>query len=109
MRREEAAAIRSGRLYQPCQRVDHQLLRVARALEELGTMPVRRVLLLAAVSPRDERPGDRRQRAASRNDLVENDHADVQPRAQRLRLGDVPEVFVSDLVREYCRELTVIG
>jgi hypothetical protein len=57
--------------------------------EDIHIVPVRSVLLAAAVGLRDQATGDRRQRAAAGEDLIEEDHAGAQPDPQRLCLGDV--------------------
>src|SRR5262245_42359394 len=71
VRGEEAAAAAAFYLLQPYKRVDHRVLRVSGALQDLRAVLVRLVFLLAAVRARDQLPGDRRDGAASGNDLVE--------------------------------------
>ena len=72
-------------------------------------MAVRRILLRAAIRARRQRADDRRQLAAAGNDLVEDDHSDVEPGAQHLRLSDMIEVVVRDLVRQDPRQVPIVS
>src|SRR5438309_11770265 len=109
-REEAAAAAATRRAHQPAERVGHVLpAAVPRALQELDPVLVGGVFLGARVLAQEELAGDRRQVAAAGDDLVEDDHADVQARAERLRLLHVVEVLVRQLVRENGAQLVVVG
>src|SRR4029434_1061490 len=73
MRREESAAVRAFGLSEPRERVPHTHCRISRAFENIHAMAIRGVLLVAAIRARDEAAGDRRQRAAPGDALVEDD------------------------------------
>src|SRR5262245_64919382 len=66
---EEAAAAGALGLLQPRERVDHDILRIAGALEDLRAVLVGLVFLLAAVRARDQLAGYRRDGAAAGEDL----------------------------------------
>src|SRR5262249_47876202 len=108
MRGKESSPSRSFRLHEPGERGDHDLFGLADSLEKDHAMLIGLILLLPAVAPCDQGPSDRRKVAAAGNDLIEDDHADAETRIQTLRLGDVPEIVVGDLVREYGHELLVV-
>src|SRR6267143_2554128 len=109
-REEAAAAAAARRAHEPAERVGHQLPAVVPgALQELDTVLVGGVFLVARVLAQEELAGDRREVAAAGDDLVEKDHADVQARAERLRLLHVVEVLVRQLVRENGAQLVVVG
>src|SRR5262249_2892588 len=108
-REETAAAAAARRLHEPAQRVGHLLLAgKAGALQELHAVLVRGVLLGPGVLAQQQLTGDRRDVAAARNDLVEDDHTDVQPGPERLRLLHVIEVLVRELVGEHRLQLGVV-
>jgi hypothetical protein len=73
MGREEAALAAAGGLDEPGERGDHDVLRVPRPFEDLHAVRVRRVLFAAAVAAGDQLAGHRRDGAAARNDLIEDD------------------------------------
>src|SRR5688500_17983762 len=75
---ESALAAATGGLHQPGECPLHDVRGEAGALEDLDPMRVRSVLLPAAVPARDELARDGRERAAAGNDLVQDDHADVE-------------------------------
>src|SRR5262245_23560728 len=109
VRGKEAAAAGPRNLHQPGERVDHLLFGPADPAQELDTVAVGGVFLATAVATGHELTGDRRDGAAPREDLVEDDHADVEAGAQCLGLGDVPQVLVSHLVGEDGLQLVVVG
>jgi hypothetical protein len=109
MRREESAAVWSRHLHEPRERIDHQHLRIPGAAEQFDAVAVGRVLLVTAVLARHQLARERRDRAAAREDLLEDRRADVEPRGQDLGLGHVVQVLVRDLVREHRPQLVVVG
>src|SRR5262245_41091952 len=109
MRGEEAAAAGSLGVEEPRQRLLHHLRRVAGALEQLGAVRVRLILLVPAVRARDQRARDRCDRARAREDLVEDHRADGEPRLQTLRLRHMTQVVVRHLMGEHAGQLLIIG
>jgi hypothetical protein len=107
VRRKKPTTRRAFGLSEPLQRGHHHLRGIPGTLEDIDTMKVCGVLFVAAVGPRNQATGDRRQRGAAGNDLIEDDDADVQPRAQRLRLGHVAEIVVRQLEHRRTLELPV--
>ena len=105
---QEPALAAAGLRDEPSERVDHLLSRMPGALEDLSAMAIGRVLFLTAVDPREQLARDRGDRAAARNDLVEDDRADAQAGAERLRLRDVVQVVMGELVREHAAKLVVV-
>ena len=59
------------------------------------------VFLLAAIATGDQGAGDGCDLATAREDLVENDHADAHSGAERLRLGDMAEIVVGELMGQH--------
>src|SRR5215831_7923709 len=86
---EEAAAAGALGLHEPRQRLDHDLLGLPDALEQIDSMLVGLVLLLPAVASRDEGAGHRSELTRTGEDLVEDHRADADARPQGLRLGHV--------------------
>src|SRR5262245_49564890 len=109
MRGEEAAAAGSLGVEEPRQRLLHHLRLVAGALEQLGAVRVRLILLVPAVRARDQRARDRCDRARAREDLVEDHRADGEPRLQTLRLRHMTQVVVRHLMGEHAGQLLIVG
>ena len=96
------------RLKEPSQRVDHNGLGITGPSEDIHAVAVGLILLFAAVAIGDEHPRDRGDPAAPGEDLVENDHTDVQTGVECLRLCDVAQIVVGELVGKYTPELIVV-
>src|SRR5215468_5850081 len=105
MRGEEAAAAGPFGVEKPGQRILHGLGRITGALEQLGAVRVRLILLVPAIRARDQRARDRREIARARDDLVEDDHADGEAGLQTLGLRHVTQVVVRHLVGEHAGQL----
>src|SRR4030095_5062930 len=94
-------------LQEPGQRVDHHFLGIPGTAEEIDTVAVRVVFLLAAIATGDQGAGDRRETAAAREELVENNDADAHSDAECLRLGDMAEIVVGELMGQDAPELVI--
>src|SRR4029450_5693833 len=96
-------------LQEPGQRVDHQFLGIPGTAEEIHTVAVRVVFLLAAIAAGNQGAGDGCETAAAREEVVENDPADAPSGAERLRLGDMTEIVVGELMGQDASELVIAG
>ena len=96
-------------LQEPGQRVDHHFLGISGTAEEIDTVAVRLVFFLAAIAIGNQGAGDRRETAAAGEELVENNHTDAHSGAERLRLGDMAEIVVGELMGQDAPELVIAG
>src|SRR5712692_1860072 len=106
---EEASAAGALRLHEPGQRVDHHVLGVAGAREDVHPVAVRGVLFRAAIAACDPGAGDGCDATAAGPDLVENDHPDAYSSAQRLCLRYVTEVVVGELMGQHTPQMLIVG
>jgi hypothetical protein len=109
MARENASAAGALRLHEPGQRVDHHVLGEAGPREDVHPVAIRGELFRAAIAARDQGAGDGRDATAAREDLIENDHPDAQSSAQGLRLRNVTEIVVGELMGQHTSKVLVAG
>src|SRR5262245_15648154 len=103
-----AAAFAAGLALDPLERTDQVLLRGTGAVENIDRMAVRRRFFAAAKAGGDERAGDRCDRAAAREQLLEQNDAKVETKPQGLKFRDMPQLLMGDLMPHDAAKLLVV-